>query len=653
MKRIAGLAAALAAIALSPTTSPADWEIGFADSSGNRITELHVPEGPFEVYLAAFSFSPPEGLTVDQYLAELYYESEQLTVSGYQDQRDWPATVTESWPGFQQMAADGEGDSAAFDDAFVFGRFQLETGIAGDTGEEGEGEEEDGGPDTSLSADAEIFDGSALHGPSDGYSLDVYFDGAAPETATHVWTLANGNEDFTDASNWRQPGIGAAPPHPDGAPGAASEVLFEYGEGDSTAWLDPFRTTVAAMTFRGGDGSDFSTGVRDFTIAEYFAPLDVSGSFIVEGGCKVLLDMSTSPTIGGDILVRDPNGLSFLEVSTGTDWAAMKAQNLILSEGASPDNRNRVQVAGGQLTIQQTATVQASAAIMVDPGCVFQAGTLEMQTGSRADINGEANITDLILDGGSQVHVGRLDAGAVLTSGTSGALWGVVNVWGRWDAGGSNPQATWGAVNLYGGEVHCANLQLRGGDSSPGLTGSGTIAGDLTNDAQVSPGESAGAIHVTGDYVQEYYFGGSAGHLLIEIDSGTSYDRLIVDGSAHLGWDAGNGDVGTALSLLFGAGLTLTEGMEMTILDVGGTTRGHFRVWDDAQSQWVHYYNDGSDSIVHSADGLDLYLTYTGGEGNDVVLYTVPEPASAAMALLGLLAGALPVRRRPGKAGRT
>lgn len=41
---------------------------------------------------------------------------------------------------------------------------------------------------------------------------------------------------------------------------------------------------------------------------------------------------------------------------------------------------------------------------------------------------------------------------------------------------------------------------------------------------------------------------------------------------------------------------------------------------------------------------MDLFITYAAGDGNDVALYTVPEPASAVLLLLGL--GAVIRRRR-------
>jgi fibronectin-binding autotransporter adhesin len=94
-----------------------------------------------------------------------------------------------------------------------------------------------------------------------------------------------------------------------------------------------------------------------------------------------------------------------------------------------------------------------------------------------------------------------------------------------------------GQTLLSGGRLEVADpLALEGGL----LTGSGTLAGSVTNHAVVSPGASVGTITITGDYAQ-----GAGAVLRIDLGGltpGTGFDRLVVQGSASL-----NGKVSASL----------------------------------------------------------------------------------------------------------
>ena len=85
-----------------------------------------------------------------------------------------------------------------------------------------------------------------------------------------------------------------------------------------------------------------------------------------------------------------------------------------------------------------------------------------------------------------------------------------------------------------GGETDLSHVLILGPATINGgsLTGSGIIAGDVTNNSFISPGHSAGGISILGNYTQ-----GPQGTLIIENGGAApnQYDRLQVGGTANLG----------------------------------------------------------------------------------------------------------------------
>jgi autotransporter-associated beta strand protein len=93
-----------------------------------------------------------------------------------------------------------------------------------------------------------------------------------------------------------------------------------------------------------------------------------------------------------------------------------------------------------------------------------------------------------------------------------------------------------GGTTVNGGVLQVDNRSGSGTGSGPvtvnsggKLSGTGTIAGNVTNNGVVAPGDSPGTLHVGGNFSQ-----GSGGTLDIEIASLLSFDQLIVSGAASL-----------------------------------------------------------------------------------------------------------------------
>jgi hypothetical protein len=134
------------------------------------------------------------------------------------------------------------------------------------------------------------------------------------------------------------------------------------------------------------------------------------------------------------------------------------------------------------------------------------------------------------------------------------------------------------------------------------LAGTGTITGMLSNHGTVSPGSSAGAISIIGDYSQ-------TGRLDLEL-LGNAFDHLDVTGSASLAGD------------IYVLGAATTVGQTFDVLTAAGISG----------SLTFHFAGPGSSAQVVSlaGGGQALRVTY------------VPEPAQAVLVLLA----SIPLLRR-------
>lgn len=122
----------------------------------------------------------------------------------------------------------------------------------------------------------------------------------------------------------------------------------------------------------------------------------------------------------------------------------------------------------------------------------------------------------------------------------------------------------------------------------------------LINNGEISPGFSAGALVVDGALQHA-----TDGVLRIELGgdvAGTQYDQLKVLGDVNL---AGQ------LQIELIDGFTLLESDVFEILDVGGTLTGTFAGLPQGD-------------LVGQFNGVNLYIRYDWGDGNDVALYTDP-----------------------------
>jgi hypothetical protein len=163
-------------------------------------------------------------------------------------------------------------------------------------------------------------------------------------------------------------------------------------------------------------------------------------------------------------------------------------------------------------------------------------------------------------------------------------------------AGGANFSAANTSVILRGTTIR--DLNNAGTDiTSTSATGNGNLA----------PGASPGIFGVSGNYT---FANGST--FTVEIDdagtAGADYDQLDATGAVAIGSNV-------TLSLDIDPGYTATAGDEFIIVKSGTGLSGTFNGLPEG-------------SIATNIDGLDFYISYAGGDGNDVVV-KAPLPGAA------------------------
>ena len=166
-----------------------------------------------------------------------------------------------------------------------------------------------------------------------------------------------------------------------------------------------------------------------------------------------------------------------------------------------------------------------------------------------------------------------------------------------------------------GAEIHTADgsstVFFGSMSGASGFTGTGTVffEGDLR------PGNSPNIVSFEGDVAI-----GSNASTLLEIGGKVAglYDKLDIEGDLNLSGD---------LQVLMYGGHELAVNQEYLVIDVAGDRTGMFD-------------NFGEGDLVGTYNDRELYITYFGGDGNDVALFTaVPESASLAIfAFFGLVA---------------
>ena len=248
--------------------------------------------------------------------------------------------------------------------------------------------------------------------------------------------------------------------------------------------------------------------------------------------------------------------------------------------------RNDVVIArNGKLTVDNTLTVPADKSMYTYEGTI-EAGQID-NSGAITVFHGKLATSYGLNNSGNLLLVDSTVSGPV-----------------------DNPDGC--NVNVVG-DVHFTGLFSGAG----GLYGSGTAYFDGGYD----PGDSPAVVTLECTAAL-----GEAGTLSIEL-GGTEtgqYDTLVTEGDMTL-----DGQLDIKLLSSF----EIVMGQVFKIVDARGNLFGNFKGLEEG-------------SLVGNFGGVDLLITYAGGDGNDVFLQAVPEPSTIVYILLGL-ASLVRIARRP------
>ena len=284
-----------------------------------------------------------------------------------------------------------------------------------------------------------------------------------------------------------------------------------------------------------GTGATFDLNSFDQSIGS----LAGSGSVSLGSATLTTGNDNTSTTFSG--VISGTGGVT--KVGTGT-WT-LAGNNTFT--GAT-------NIQAGTLKTGVTNALSTQTAVTVSTGATFNLNSFNQSIGSLA--------------GSGSVTLGS----AILTTGndnTSTTFSGVISGTGGVTKSGSGTLNLTGS-NTYSGRTTINNGELLVNGSIAGdvtvaggmLGGCGRIGGNVLNQAQISPGNSPGTLTIAGNYTQT-----STGTVLVQIESLTVYDKLVIGGKATLD--------GT-LQVVYLNGFTPKKGDTFTYITAPGGVTGTF-----------------------------------------------------------------------------
>lgn len=332
-----------------------------------------------------------------------------------------------------------------------------------------------------------------------------------------------------------------------------------------------------------------------------------------------------------------------------------------LSTAGFTANFGDLDIAGDQSGATAGTLVQTDGTINVGGGNWIKIG---LQGTGQFDIGGNA-----VFSGGDRIILNNGDANASATLNISGNAslttnaissgFATVNQTGgtvstnNWIALGNEGAGTTSTYNISAGTVQANGDWFTVGENTTGILNiSGSAVVEANGNGMIVTRNATGAVGtVTID-------GSSASIQVMDLIAGLADDGVTDTGNiATLSWTADGAGVSTIVSAAntdFGSGATLMVDLQADANFSSWTTTPTGSLMDiavlidNAASVTGTFAGAAEGSLVNIGGGKQAFITYMGGDGNDVVLQSyitvVPEPASAG--LVAVLFGAAMLRRR-------
>jgi len=247
-------------------------------------------------------------------------------------------------------------------------------------------------------------------------------------------------------------------------------------------------------------------------------------------------------------------------------------------------------------------------------GSVLNYGQINVVDGSLTTSDYVYNYGSLSVTNGTARFDGQLsNSGVIQVSGSHADFFGTVNIQnsGSLLIGATAQTTFYNSVTNNGEVVVGANAAFI---SLGTLNGAGSYSGAGTVEilGNFNPGNSPAIVEFDVDTIL-----GSDATLTMELGgltAGTGYDQLL----AHQ-----DITIDGHLTLTLYGGFVLSDGMQFTLVQA-------------QQNLFGQFIGLGEGALVANLSGHDVFITYSGGDGNDVVAYTqtVPEPGSIGLLIL-------------------
>jgi T5SS/PEP-CTERM-associated repeat protein len=352
---------------------------------------------------------------------------------------------------------------------------------------------------------------------------------------------------------------------------------------------------------------------------------------------------------GGGIGLGSNNGIGTVTLSdAGSRWnnsgallvggsgqgeLLVKSGAVVISDSGQISMAATAPFGSGLVTVTGNGSTWTNQSNLFVGGNEFESkgvGTLEISDGGYVSSKTNATIweTGIVTINGGQLDVGATltNAGRIFVTELGADIFGNVDI----VANGKIETLTGSTAVLHGNVTHNGSQVRTAASSTTQFSGMVTGAGRYLGDGLVKfddvfrPGNSTSEIEFAGDV--EFGANSLSYFELGGLNPG-EFDSLDIAGDLSLAGE---------LSVSLWDQFQLESGQEFLIADVNGSLIGQYEGL--GEGDWVGQFG-----------GVDLFISYRAGNGNDVGLFSsVPEPGSLAFGILAIMGMAMKRRRRLG-----